>query len=64
MGEQYPGAARVLAGDPIRDLQNLKRPQRDVAEVPDRGRHEDDLAALFVRIHALASNLLFSGSEP
>jgi len=35
--EQPGGDAGVLAGDEVGGRQRLERPQRDIAEIPDRG---------------------------
>ena len=43
--EQGPGAAGVLAADQVGLGQDVARPGREVAEVPDRRGHEDEPAA-------------------
>ena len=40
MVKKLAGDACVLAGDKIRARQNLKRPQCDIAQVPDGRRHD------------------------
>ena len=44
--EQHPRAARVLAGDDVGLAQRGEHAQRDVLEVPDRRRADDQAAAL------------------
>ena len=44
--EQHPRAARVLAGDDVGVAQRAEHAQRDVLEVPDRRRADDQPAAL------------------
>ena len=54
MVEQLAGDARVLAGDQVGGGQRFERPQRDVAQVADRGRDQMQAAGEPRRLDRLA----------
>src|SRR4051812_50202370 len=61
MIEQLAGDARVLATHKVCARQNLKRPQCDVAQVPDRRCHESEPRGQTWRVERVAANRVAAG---
>ena len=55
--EQHPRAAGVLAGDDVGVAQRAEHAQRDVLEVPDRRRADDEPAGLTPRVAGRVSGV-------